>query len=907
MNRLITLSLLLVIVFSGNMAIAQKETNVDALMTLSAEFNAEWELAQERVINYAQEHNLPIRYETSKGNTVEMVDVVDGQPKYYIKDNLEAAITTQVSELWVGGSTGLDYDGEGYSQLGEWDAGHVRKTHQEFNQTGVTRVTPMDGNYSTHYHATHVAGTMVAGGVVEGAKGALYAGNLKYWQWSNDNSEMAAAAAAGLEISNHSYGGRRGWDYDGGWDWYGTTSISPNEDYKFGFYNYDARAWDVIAQNAPNYLIVKSAGNDRGDGPNQGTPENDGGDDGFDCIGPEGVSKNILTVGAVKKVLDYTGPESVLMSDFSSWGPADDGRIKPDIVGKGVNVYSTFDGSNTDYSSISGTSMSAPNVSGSLAMLQYHYQETHGPTPMRSATLKGLAIHTTKEAGPHPGPDYMFGWGLMNAKAAAAVITDDVGQNTIDELELNADGTYTREVNVPEGEDFTVTICWTDVPGTPTSAQLNPSDPMLVNDLDLRVTDPNSDDHYPWSLDRNNKEAAATRFTKNYVDNVEKIEIMNAPGGTYIITVDHDGSMTGSSQAFSIIFSGIDDYDVVPECTAGLTSPLDGGTDANLNHTVTWFPAPFATGYDIYLGTDGGGTSTPTNAINGETVYTNSFSYLMNRNTTYYLQVVPRNSNGVATGCDDIYSYTTMGAITSYPYEEGAENVTKPDLPDFWQAYNYSERRWESTNLIANNGSQALACFYSNGLEEVQYDNWLVSPPFEVSDGNEYNASFYYKGFIPGHSESMNVYWGYSPNVEDMTNTILEAADITEANFELAQGVIIPNSDTLVFLGFHVYSPTGYGVFLDDVKFENWGTVGINPSVETQQPKIYASSNSIIVKTDDAWNGAKVDVLSIIGQSVISSEHNTISNFDMSKYGPGIYLVRLQKGENYFTRKLIVR
>lgn len=61
------------------------------------------------------------------------------------------------------------------------------------------------------------------------------------------------------------------------------------------------------------------------------------------------------------------------MSVFSSWGPADDGRIKPDIVGKGVSVYSTDDDNNSDYTTLSGTSMSSPNVAGTCVLLLSKY------------------------------------------------------------------------------------------------------------------------------------------------------------------------------------------------------------------------------------------------------------------------------------------------------------------------------------------------------------------------------------------------------------------------------------------------------------------------------------------------------------------------------------------------------
>ena len=186
----------------------------------------------------------------------------------------------------------------------------------------------------------------------------------------------------------------------------------------FGFYDTQARDWDQIASDAPGYLICKSAGNDRGDGPTGGEYPQDGP---YDCIGNAGTAKNVFTVAAVEDIPGgYTQPSDVVMSSFSSWGPCDDGRIKPDISANGVALYSTDDDNNTDYQSLSGTSMSAPSATGSLILLQQHFQNLNGSgNLMSAATLKNLVIHTADEAGPDPGPDYMFGWGLMNTYTAA--------------------------------------------------------------------------------------------------------------------------------------------------------------------------------------------------------------------------------------------------------------------------------------------------------------------------------------------------------------------------------------------------------------------------------------------------------------------------------------------------------
>ena len=124
----------------------------------------------------------------------------------------------------------------------------------------------------------------------------------------------------------------------------------------------------------------------------------------YDCISTYGIAKNILTVGAVEDIVGgYTQPGDVVSTSFSSWGPADDGRIKPDICANGIQLRSTVSASTTGYGNMSGTSAAAPSVTGSLALLQQHYNNLHGSL-MRADTLKALVIHTADEAGANDGP-----------------------------------------------------------------------------------------------------------------------------------------------------------------------------------------------------------------------------------------------------------------------------------------------------------------------------------------------------------------------------------------------------------------------------------------------------------------------------------------------------------------------
>jgi len=527
--------IVLLLATGGNLP-AQTGTKVEKLKQFAKRRAAEMQQEKLQAEAFVRGLGMEIRSELPDGTIIEIQRIVNGRPVFYITENANAAITTRTDSLYPGGGLGLSLTGSGYDKLGEWDGGAVRATHQEL--TG--RVTQVDGATSISDHSTHVAGTLIAGGVQAAARGMAYQCKLDAYEWTNDDAEMASAAAGGMEVSNHSYGILAGWFYYTpwlSWVWGGDVDVDTNEDINFGLYDASAQSWDQIAYDAPNYLIVKSAGNDRNDSHSGGhyhyssnsgqyvwsydSHPADGGASGYDCIASAGVAKNIMTVAAVYDVASYTGPSSVTMSSFSGWGPTDDGRIKPDISANGINLYSCIGTSNTAYDgTYSGTSMASPNAAGTLALLQQHYQNTHSGAIMRSATLKALAINTADEAGSNDGPDYEFGWGLLNARAAAEAITLDQTVNVIDEQTLSNGGSYSNIVSATGTEPLKVTICWTDPPGTPPTPALDPTDVMLINDLNLRITY-NSQTWYPWSLDGGNPSAAATATGPNTVDNVE--------------------------------------------------------------------------------------------------------------------------------------------------------------------------------------------------------------------------------------------------------------------------------------------------------------------------------------------------------------------------------------------------
>ena len=567
-------------------------TDIAGLLRLSEE----WKKAREE--SYARGHsivvsqNRPLRTEDATGEVAELQGAdAEGRIIYYGTGNLNAARTVSTRKVWPGGPHGLNLNGSGRS-AGEWDGGRARSGHNELSG----RVTIMDSTSSVIDHATHVAATIIGAGSDSNARGMAYAASLKSYDWNSDNSEMATAAAGGMILSNHSYGEVTGWRYNSTlseWEWWGDTTLSGNEDYRFGYYSAQAAQWDLISRNAPYYLIVKSAGNDRGE---TGTGRHylplhsvyssasrpaDGGASGYDCLSTYSGAKNILTVGAVNDIAGgYGGTSSVVMSSFSSWGPTDDGRIKPDIVANGVGVYSALGSGNADYASWNGTSMATPSVTGSLLLLQDLYNDINS-TFMKSATLKALAIHTADEAGSNPGPDYVFGWGLLNTEKAALHIADTTGCKDIREESLAGGQTFTLSFTANGNSPVRLTICWTDPAGSPVSASLDPTAAMLVNDLDIRVYRmSDSAIFYPYVLNPASPSSAATSGN-NIRDNVEQVYISLPDSGSYSAVVSHKGTLSGSSQAFSLIIDAGNIPPQTPSCILTLnTFPSYQGFDS---------------------------------------------------------------------------------------------------------------------------------------------------------------------------------------------------------------------------------------------------------------------------------------------------------------------------------------
>ncbi len=541
--------------------------------------------------------------------------------------NLNAARTMSVDTLWPGGSSGFGLTGKGVL-LGVWDGGKVNTGHEEFESRLLwkeTRKTDVFGNaIQLDTHATHVSGTMIAAGKNNYAKGMAPEATL--WAYSADSDIggfLDQAPSNGIVASNHSYGRDSGWVaplLEPYWTWEGTVSVSTVEDWSFGFYDEESKLWDLFLYKNPTYLAVIAVGNDRGresvalthyhgfvdETLYTDTHEKDGGSDGYDSI-PRGhaTAKNTLSVGAIGDLNQQAETaEKPEIESYSSWGPCDDGRIKPDVVANGYFLLST--GATGDsYESLTGTSMAAPSVTGAIALIHEYWKETFPmKASLKAATIKALLIHSAEDMGA-VGPDYQSGWGVPNMRTVIETIAHEKIALNPGLIESVVDVGESKEwlITGVENQSLKATLVWTDPPSEPLSAQLNPTTKMLVNNLDLSIKSVSGERAYPWVLpfqDGSGGPEAEAITGVNNTDTVEQIVLEQKKGETYTVKVTHGGSSTSTIekiQSFSLIISG----DVTSRIQAEIVNEETALTMTGQNveqQRLLAYPNPFKAGQE---------------------------------------------------------------------------------------------------------------------------------------------------------------------------------------------------------------------------------------------------------------------------------------------------------------------
>jgi hypothetical protein len=395
-------------------------------------------------------------------------------------------------------------------------------THVDFNSRIINRFA----SETSSSHGMHVMGTLGGGGIMhERYKGYVPKATIVSHYFSNLLANLPNYVKDyGMVVTNNSYGND-------------VTSCS-----SFGVYDLYSQILDQQAFEMPYLQNVFAAGN-------SGAITCSPFPTGFaNILGGYQTAKNILTVG-------NTTQEGII-SGSSSRGPVKDGRIKPEIVVQGTSIKSTMP--NNQYGVGSGTSMAAPAVSGSVALLYQQYRKLNAGANPKSALVKALICNSGIDKG-NAGPDYQYGFGWLNLLRAVKMLESgsyfggSVGNK----------GSKTEKITVPANTaQLKVMLYWND----PAAAVL--ASQTLVNDLDLEVTTPRSAKILPKLLDAaplNVNNPATTGA--DHINNIEQVVINNPEAGEYVIAIKGTAINQNPLQEYFIV------YDAVPVETT-LTYPI---------------------------------------------------------------------------------------------------------------------------------------------------------------------------------------------------------------------------------------------------------------------------------------------------------------------------------------------
>jgi subtilisin-like proprotein convertase family protein len=740
-----------------------KNYKLSELRVLKEKYTETYYSEKKKAFAVASQKGWKVNYIDAKGSYYELMRVSEeGKPLYYKTLNVAAAESTRTNFLHNNGGLGLNIEGQGMTAH-IWDGGIARATHQEYDgDGGEDRFSVGDGSSDQNFHAAHVTGTVIASGLVSTAKGMAPKASAVGYDWNNDEAEVTAAAANGMLISNHSYGFAVR-DED-------NQPLLPA--YYFGGYTNESRTWDNIAHNAPYYLMVVAAGNEGNDDTVNPDPLNE--DSTFDKLTGHSTSKNNLVIANGNDATINTDGSliSVTVNTSSSEGPTDDFRVKPDLMGNGTGLYSTYDTSDSAYNSITGTSMASPNVAGSLLLLQQHYKETYGNF-MRASTLKGLALHTADDVATE-GPDAASGWGLMNSKKAAETVTKKDFQSIISEIELMNESTYTVVVKSDGIGPLLASISWTDLPGVANTGVVNDPTPVLVQDIDIKVTNSSGGvitTFLPWKLTSVNTNEKGD----NIVDPYERVDIENA-SGEYTITISHKGTLQGGAQKVSLIVTGV---------SSGIALLTSQSNQTACDNTAI---------FDFnYVETIGGTTvfsvtGLPANAnvnlsdssMSSDGNFTATFGNLDNVVPGLYtINLTGTNGNETTTTPIQLRvihpSFLGAKILPSYP-TNGLSGVTAAKMDLSWQENNNAE-----TYLVEVSESPSFGTIL---FTEESYD--LKFTIYEVE-----SETIYYWRVKPQNSCASGDYspvYSFQTGISDCSR-IYEATDFSSASMDTIAGV----------------------------------------------------------------------------------------------------------------------
>jgi hypothetical protein len=384
---------------------------------------------------------------------------------------------------------GRGLTGEGVT-VGIGDGGRVQ-IHEDLAKEYLDLATT-DANST---HATQTSGIVAGAGLIDPFYGFGYAPkahvilrNFTDILWDAPQYFIDY----GLTLTNNSYGS------------------SQTDCTYMGDYDGSSAGLDAMIMDVPSLLHIFSSGNSAG---STCSPFSQGY---ATILGGYQPAKNVLTVGA----LNITDA----IASYSSRGPVDDGRIKPEVCAYGTNRASTI-GTN-QYGYNSGTSFSSPATAGCATLLYERYKQLHNDSLPDAALIKNVICNAADDLG-NVGPDFLYGFGRINGDRSAKIIED----NHFLYVNVDQGNVITRTFSIPSGTaSADVMIMWTDKASAPYETV------TLVNDLDMTIVTPAGDTLKPWILNctPGGVSSPATTGVDRF-NNYEQITLSNPAAGTYTI------------------------------------------------------------------------------------------------------------------------------------------------------------------------------------------------------------------------------------------------------------------------------------------------------------------------------------------------------------------------------------